>query len=62
MPLFQFVITLLVVGMILWMINKQVPLRQTVAKKILNAAEVVILCLLSIFGVVGALAGFSFGG
>ena len=52
MPLIQLVITLVVVGVILWLINSYIPMQSTI-KKILNAVAVivVILWLLNVFGV-----------
>lgn len=62
MPLVQLVITLIVVGVILWLINSYIPMQSTV-KKILNAVViiVVVLWLLNVFGVMGSLSGFRVG-
>ena len=62
MPLIQLVITLVVVGVILWLINSYIPMQSTI-KKILNAVVViaVVLWLLSVFGVIGSLSGFRVG-
>ncbi|MGB5733475.1 MAG: Thivi_2564 family membrane protein [Thiohalocapsa sp.] len=53
MPLITLVITLVVVGLILWLINNYIPMDGTI-KKILNAVVVivVILWLLSVFGLI----------
>jgi len=62
MPLIQLVITLVVVGVILWLINSYIPMQATI-KKILNAVVVivVILWLLNVFGVLGPMSGMHFG-
>ncbi len=62
MPLIQLVITLVVVGVILWLINSYIPM-QTTIKRILNAVVVivVILWLLSVFGLIGPISGFRIG-
>jgi hypothetical protein len=51
MPLITLIITLVVVGLILWLINNYIPMDGTI-KKILNVVVliVVILWLLSVFG------------
>jgi len=57
MPLIQLVITLVVVGVVLWLINSYIPMQATI-KKILNVVVVivVILWLLSVFGLIGNLS------
>ena len=52
MPLLQVVIVLVVVGVILWLINKYIPMQGTV-KQILNAVVIIalVLWLLQVFGV-----------
>ncbi|MBK1732393.1 Thivi_2564 family membrane protein [Thiococcus pfennigii] len=54
MPLINLVVTLVVVGVILWLINNYIPMDGTI-KKILNVVViiVVILWLLSAFGILG---------
>ena len=54
MPLINLVITLIVVGVLLWLINAYLPMDGKI-KKILNivVVVVVILWLLSVFGVLG---------
>ena len=51
MPLLQVVLTLIVVGVLLWLVNQFVPMQDSI-KKILNAFVViaVVLWLLSLFG------------
>ena len=52
MPLLQVILVLIVVGVVLWLINKYIPMQATV-KKILNAVVVIalVLWLLQLFGV-----------
>jgi hypothetical protein len=54
MPLIQLIIVLVVVGVILWVINRYIPM-QTTIKKILNVVVIIVLVLwlLSVFGVIG---------
>jgi hypothetical protein len=56
MPLVQMVLTLVVVGVGLWLINNYIPMDGTI-KRILNIVVVivVILWLLAAFGVLGSL-------
>ncbi|HMD38854.1 MAG TPA: Thivi_2564 family membrane protein [Candidatus Acidoferrum sp.] len=51
MPLINIVIVLIVVGVLLWLINRYIPMQGTI-KSILNAvvAIVVVLWLLNVFG------------
>lgn len=51
MPLVQVVMVLIVVGVLLWLINRFIPMQGTI-KSILNAVVViaVVLWLLNIFG------------
>ena len=62
MPLITLVITLVVVGLILWLINNYIPMDGTI-KKILNVLVVivVILWLLSVFGLIGPISGMRIG-
>ena len=62
MPLMQLLITLVLVGVILWAINNYIPM-QTNVKKILNAVVVifVILFVLNAFGVLGSTTRFRIG-
>jgi hypothetical protein len=62
MPLIQLVITLVVVGVILWVINSYIPMQATI-KMILNLVVVgaVVLWLLSVFGIIGSLQGIHIG-
>lgn len=51
MPLLQLVMVLIVVGVLLWLVNRFIPMQGTI-KSILNAVVViaVVLWLLNIFG------------
>ena len=51
MPLLQVVMVLIVVGVLLWLVNRFIPMQGTI-KSILNAVVViaVVLWLLNIFG------------
>ena len=62
MPLLQIVIVLVVVGVILWVINSYIPMQSTI-KKILNAVVVivVIIWLLSVFGLIGDISRIRIG-
>jgi hypothetical protein len=52
MPLLNVVITLVVVGVLLWLVNRFIPMQSSI-KSILNAVVVicVVLWLLQIFGI-----------
>ena len=54
MPLITLIVTLVIVGVILWAINAYIPMQPTI-KKILNVVVVivVVLWLLSAFGLLG---------
>ena len=54
MPLISVVITLIVVGVLLWLVNAYVPMDGKI-KKILNIVVVicVVVWLLSVFGILG---------
>ena len=51
MPLLQLVMVLIVVGVLLWLVNRFIPMQGTI-KSILNAVVViaVVLWLLNVFG------------
>lgn len=63
MPLLQVVVILMVVGVLLWLIDKYIPMQATM-KKILNAVVViaVVLWLLNIFGLFDSFSGIRIGG
>ncbi len=62
MPLINVVVVLIVVGVLLWLINRFIPMAGSI-KTILNAVVViaVILWLLRVFGVLGSLSGIHVG-
>ncbi len=62
MPLINLIITLVVVGLLLWLINSFIPMQRNI-KQILNIVViiVVILWLLSAFGVIGSMSGMRIG-
>ena len=62
MPLIQLVIVLVVFGVILWAINTYIPMDGAI-KKILNVVVilVVILFVLSAFGLLGSMQGIRVG-
>ena len=55
MPLIQVVVVLIVVGVILWLINRFIPMAGSI-KSILNAVVIiaVVLWLLSVFGILSS--------
>jgi preprotein translocase subunit SecE len=62
MPLITVVITLAVVGLLLWIVNRYIPMQSSI-KSILNAVVVivVVLWLLNIFGLFHYLTQFRVG-
>jgi len=62
MPLVQVVIVLIVVGVLLWLVNRFIPMASSI-KSILNAVVViaVVLWLLSVFGILGSLSTITVG-
>lgn len=62
MPLITLIVTLIVVGVLLWLVNTYIPMDRKI-KSILNAVIViaVILWLLSAFGILGNLTGIRVG-
>ena len=62
MPVIQLVIVLIVVGVILWLINTYVPMSGSI-KTILNLVivTVMILYVLTAFGVLGQISGIRIG-
>lgn len=62
MPLVNIIVTLVVVGVILWLINTYVPMAASI-KKILNVVViiVVILWLLQAFGILSSGTGIRVG-
>jgi hypothetical protein len=62
MPLIQLVIVLVVVGVLLWVVNRFIPMQSTI-KNILNIVVIiaVIIWLLSVFGLIGDLSAIRIG-
>jgi hypothetical protein len=62
MPLINLLITLVVVGVLLWLVNNYIPMDAKI-KSILNIVVVVavVLWLLSAFGVLGPLSSYHVG-
>jgi len=62
MPLIQVVVVLIVVGVILWLINRFIPMAGSI-KSILNAVVViaVVLWLLKVFGMLSYLSTIQVG-
>ncbi len=62
MPLIQLIVALVVVGVALWLINNYIPMDGNI-KKILNVVViiVVVLWLLSAFGILGSMQGMRVG-
>jgi small-conductance mechanosensitive channel len=62
MTLVQLVVTLIVIGVVMWLINAYIPM-QSAIKKILNVVVVlvVLLFVLSAFGIIGSFPGIRLG-
>ena len=62
MPLVHVIIVLVVVGVLLWLVNNYIPMAGSI-KTILNAVViiVVVLWLLSVFGLIGELSNIRVG-
>ena len=62
MPLIHVVLVLIVVGVLLWLVNSYIPMAGSI-KSILNAVVVivVVLWLLSVFGLIGELSNIRVG-
>jgi hypothetical protein len=63
MPLLQIVMVLVVVGVLLWLVNRFIPMQGTI-KSILNAVVVivVVLWLLNVFGLFHSMSRIRVGG
>lgn len=61
MPLLQVVITLIVVGVVLWLINSYIPMASSI-KSILNAVVVIAVAvwLLRVFGLWDRISSYKF--
>jgi hypothetical protein len=62
MPLIQILVVLVVVGLLLWLVNRFIPMQGTI-KSILNAVVViaVVLWLLDVFGLFHSLSRIHIG-
>ena len=62
MSLIGLVVTLIVIGVLLWLVNSCIPMQESI-KKILNAVVIiaVVLWLLSAFGVFGYMGNIHVG-
>jgi hypothetical protein len=62
MPLIQFIMVLITIGVLLWLVNRFVPMASSI-KSILNAVVVigVVLWLLDIFGFMHTISGLRVG-
>jgi hypothetical protein len=62
MPLLQVIVALIVVGILLWLVNRFIPMAGSI-KSILNAVVViaVVLWLLNIFGLLQSLSSIHVG-
>ena len=62
MPLLQILMVLIVVGVLLWLVNRFIPMQGTI-KSILNAIVViaVVLWLLNVFGLLHSLSNIRIG-
>ena len=62
MPLIQIVITLVIVGVLLWLVNRFIPMQSTI-KGILNGLVtiVVIIWLVNVFGLMHYVTNFRVG-
>ena len=62
MPLLQVVLSLIVVGVLLWLVNTFIPMAQSI-KSILNAVVVIVVVvwLLNVFGLLESIQTFRIG-
>ena len=62
MPLLQILLVLIVVGVLLWLVNRFIPMQGTI-KAILNAIVIiaVVLWLLNVFGLLDSLLNIHIG-
>lgn len=63
MPVVQVAVTLIVVGVLLWLVNTYIPMARSI-KSILNAVIVIVVVvwLLNVFGLLGPIRSFRVGG
>jgi hypothetical protein len=62
MPLLQIALSLIVVGVLLWLVNTYIPMARSI-KSILNAVVVIVVVvwLLNIFGLLSSIPNFRIG-
>ncbi len=62
MPLMNLVVTLIIVGVALYLINRYIPMASSI-KSILNVVVVIVVCiwLLQAFGLMGSVSSFRVG-
>ncbi len=62
MPLIQVLLTLIVVGVLLWLVNRYIPMQSTI-KSILNAVVVIVVVvwLLQVFGLLTSITSYRIG-
>jgi len=62
MPLLQVLLSLIVVGVLLWLVNSFIPMARSI-KSILNAVVVIVVVvwLLSVFGLLSSIQNFRIG-
>ncbi len=62
MPLIQVLLTLIVVGVLLWLVNRFIPMQSTI-KSILNGVVVivVVIWLLQVFGLLSSITSYRIG-
>ena len=62
MPLLQIVLSLIVVGVLLWLVNTYIPMARSI-KSILNAVVVIVVVvwLLNVFGLFDSIRSFRVG-
>ena len=63
MPLMQIVLSLIVIGVLLWLVNSFIPMARSI-KSILNAVVVIVVVvwLLNVFGLLQSVRQFRVGG
>lgn len=63
MSLITLVVLLIIVGVLLWVVNTQIPMDATI-KKIINIVVIIVVCLwlLSVFGILPDLNSIKVGG
>ena len=62
MPIIQIVITLVIVGVLMWLVNRFIPMQSTI-KRILNGLVtiLVVIWLVNVFGLMHYITGYHVG-